>query len=262
LLHLFSGDPITILRATGQQVRNIENGRLTCVLMVQTDAGTKFLKAPENSSSGLLSRFIMLAFDEKPPIPQPMSNSLRERWNRLLGNIYRRRFPASEPVKLMFDEPAKRLFEQTRDAYRQQADEGEGCLTATLLRAGEQIGRLALVRALMRLGLIGRIDEMKRPTVTLEDVEAATTIFRIALRDMRGAVEETLDSDGLRLLECLKAMEGPLPLKDAKEHGFTERMLKEIVGGRPDLLEIARWKRKGKRGQPPLAVFLKNQQPS
>lgn len=264
-LHLFSGDPIIISRGSGKRRRHLPEPRISLTLMAQTDIGLGFIATAENVQSGLLSRFLILNFPEATKPPRTLPPHLAQRWHSVLEEIYRRKRDQSAPIELHLDHEADCRLREIGNNYRQQADGQTLAIASAMNRAGEQIGRLAVVRALLRLASTGKLKSCASPTVILEDVQAAICFFRLCLDMLKQSLdtvwrERTADPDVVKLTRLLKRNNGAMRLDSLPDHGTKGKKARELADELPDIFGI-RKVQTGKKGRPAHEVYLKNHEP-
>ena len=262
LLHLFSGDRIVISRGSGKRRRSLENPIITCCLMAQTDMALSFLAKAENSESGLVSRFLTLEFPHPTTPARTPSPNLAQRWENVIRTIYRRKLENSQPVKVRFDPQAEKCLDGLTHEYLKKAVSSGDAPAATMQRAGEQIGRLALVRALMRLAVSQGAKIDQSPCIVIEDVEAAEALFKISLATQKKILSQAwrtrAAAPAARKLELLLEKNGgSIPLSEVPKHGMGRQAVKTLIAEVPELFGIKK-KKTELRGQPPKEVYLKH----
>lgn len=173
LLNGFPGDELRIIRAGGIRHRTLKDPRLTTVMAVQSDLGERLLGTNEFVTSGLSSRFLTFFFTEVDSAHGEPDPALAATWKELITLVASRSDSTRGPLRVEADSTAAANLRECFSQFREMAgDEQAGGARALFLeRAGEQLQRLCLVRALMET----RAGEL--PVITNEVVDSAVVFL-------------------------------------------------------------------------------------
>lgn len=258
LLNGFCGDELRVVRDNGVRHRELEHPRLTTVIAVQSDLGQRLLASREFQNSGLGSRFLTFFFEKLDSAHQEPDPASAATWKKLITSIANGKDELQDRIRIEVDPRAAAGLRSGLEFFREMGTgEQVGSPRAEFwARAGDQLQRLCLVRALMET----RAGE--RPVITREVVKAAGLFHHHAWAHLRKGLARanrpsvpTEDVEKLR--QAIKDAGGEFPV-DPKYRTpamltFSKAKIETIAALAPKEFTIRRTEPKGgkrKRGRP------------
>lgn len=261
LLNAFSGDTLRFVRASGPREIEIRDPRLSVMAAVQSDLGTRLLSSKGYADSGLASRFLVFFFDVLDAPHGDADPELAQAWSRLIKGIASPSGKKEQAVSWDVDGGAKERLRTCFSMFDGLASEvhASPLREAFWSRAGEQLQRLSLVRALMEK------QTGPRPTITEESVYGAQVFLAHAWNHLEkgialGCRPTVPHEDVERLRQAIHDAGGSLPLNPRKRErdafGLSKSHVEKIVSLCPRVFAIGEKSRGGRRGRPLKVVEL------
>lgn len=268
LLNAYSGDRLTISRATGTRHHVIDAPRMTLLALAQTDILCKFFAFEANHQSGLASRLLFFESLSSGMRPGNLSPRMQEEWADQVGQIHSMvsECPPTEneetpdaparPVEIHFSENARSMVAKSETTFSRLAREAEDRRQEVMWdRAGEQLRRLALCRAMLRKDFhISR-------QVNRDDVKAARLILKYSITTFlhlcdRTSNAATLPQEVLDLQNLVKKAGGSLELNSIVDGSLSSRKARMIARSNPKVFSLKN-ARTGRVGKPRKIICLK-----
>jgi len=261
LLSGFSGDTLRFVKSSGTREIVLKDPQLTIMAAGQSDLGHRLFNSEGYAESGLGSRFLAFFFDRLDAPHGELGTELAKAWKDQIRRIASSKMANSRAVRWELDTAARARLKLSFSAFRELASASHisSLRSGFWSRAGEQLQRLTLVRA-----LIGW-QEGANPIISEEIVYGAQIFLAHAWNHLEKGI--TLSSLPIvpqkeveQLRQAIRNAGGELPTEPTKRtsdrYGLSKEKVRKIASLCPTLFQVKDKPRGGQRGRPMEIVAL------